>query len=196
MALKNNYPGVSRWFSPDLSWIFLKIFKHRENPMKRCGLGGTLFLLSLQQCDSSDLNFAAQGFCRPPWIRLVSQSRLLQDMKRSQSQPNSKRTWNGIGHPAKACFVKESGNSRWHLRHSKTRWKRMSTRRATTTSNLFFFGTKRLAAHLRSAEIVQLNLETHQKYSEIRKSWSFEPVATGDFHAEKGHCWTWVTMSI
>ena len=84
--------------------------------MKRCGLGGTLFLLSLQQCDSNDLNFAAQGFCRPPWIRLVSQSRLLQDMKRSQSQPNSKRTWNGIGHPAKACFVKESGNSRWHLR--------------------------------------------------------------------------------
>ena len=58
----------------------------------------------------------------------------------------------------------------------------------------FFFATKRLAAHLRSAEIVQLNLETHQKYSEIRKSWSFEPVATGDFHAEKGHCWTWVTI--
>lgn len=84
--------------------------------MKRCGLSGTLFSLSLQQCDSNDLNFAAQGFCRPPWIRLVSQSRLLQDMKRSQSQPNSKRTWNGIGHPAKACFVKESGNSRWHLR--------------------------------------------------------------------------------
>lgn len=57
-------------------------------------------------------------------------------------------------------------------------------RSAMTTSNLFF-GTKRLAAHLRSAEIVQLNLELPRKYSEIRKSWSFEPVATGDFDAEK-----------